>query len=538
MKLAPYHRFIPTNMRALADNDANDYNLDSIMSGAYAKRTELNKHNIEFHNIEFHNLAHTLEAIGTGGTIYPEFLHKVFKEFATRDPIAGQYQSYGFAPVHNMPDLTSENPEDLAYCVQIPGTNWLLLTVEMRERVLPSISVNRAVADRIQAFRQREDRDPHKKEVAMLKDQVKAKMLATAPIRPKVIPVLLANGLCLTFTSSHTQQGHVFSLLRSVIGTWPAAPLMKNADELTEVLQGTVHAFTRYDDMAPDFDVTKEPFYPAKYAQLCDGESKITIKDEMVIPARGYAMRDAMDRNYRPTELDLYFMGCRGYDVDEDGKPVVEGMGDTIVRLSSNGIIKKIAMSDSDASDLEHNTRANDPNVPAGDYDQGHMSRLAHLWIVAKTLLDIVHGLDVIGALKSREVKPEDYSDTERLDAIYVGDRPTEDDETVLAEIADGDTGVERLVKSVENFHRHLSDIGATITAVEVRDCTDDIDDDDMFSDADPSAVEEEAYPKPEDWDDYLDGPWPGDMDDADDERLEAAEVDDVTPENAGYDDI
>ena len=90
-------------------------------------------------------------------------------------------------------------------------------------------AVTVALIEREAAFEEKEGRMAVKKDIAMLKDEVTARMLKTAPIRRKRVPVLLAHGLCVMFTTSYKLSDDIGALLRKLFGTWPVAPIFTDS---------------------------------------------------------------------------------------------------------------------------------------------------------------------------------------------------------------------------------------------------------------------------------------------------------------------
>lgn len=137
------------------------------------------------------------------------------------DPADSNYRAWGFSPIS-----AAEGDEDYngkpAYAVAVPGSAAIMVYAEVRERVLPSVSINTELAKRVSEFERKEERAANNKDIAILKEQVVASMLKTAPIRPKQVPVLFYKGLAIFFTSSAKTAEDASGLFRKVLGTFPA----------------------------------------------------------------------------------------------------------------------------------------------------------------------------------------------------------------------------------------------------------------------------------------------------------------------------
>ena len=205
-------------------------------------------------------------------------LNKVLATKPAADPGEGLWRSFGFTqPIPVDPEVYGDDP---AMAVGIAGVGAVLLCVEIRERVLPSASINDALIERVAAFEEKEGRMAVKKDIAMLKDEITSRMLKTAPIRRKRVPVLLAHGLCVMFTTSYKLSDDIGALLRKLFGTWPVTPIF--TDSLHPWMHGLIYETKRPLDEMSDDELEEWRFYPGENAKLRDrdDDAVITIKDE------------------------------------------------------------------------------------------------------------------------------------------------------------------------------------------------------------------------------------------------------------------
>jgi DNA recombination-dependent growth factor C len=424
MKIQPFHRMIPMSLRALRGLVQNGYVADAVAGGAYARKVG------EPNGIDTQRLTISLGAIGSS-TPMTDGIYELacatfghaFEMFAAKDPVTGQYLSYGFAPV---PNIVKENGKPV-YCTLITGTNKLLFYVEIRERVLPAISVSRKLAERIEEFTNREGREPNRKEVAMLKDQVKALLLKNAPVRPKQVPIIIDAGICYVFTSSQTQLEAVLALIRTTFGTWPVTPII-DGDEVPEFLRKVISVHDLIDDLGEDGEVDAR-FYPGRNAKLASSDSTTTIKDERVIDRNGYTTSYALAHGYSPVEADVhFFMPNNTFKLTEDGAPYnTQNLGDIQFKISDNGVIKKLAVSDLTDEFIENNR----PDVE----DDAIMTGPWYIARICSALLDAL--VEARVAVIADENDQSLIHDADSLDDVAMGLRNTPDDIAVLEEVED-----------------------------------------------------------------------------------------------------
>lgn len=269
-------------------------------------------------------------------------LNKVLATKPAADPGEGLWRSFGFTqPIPVDEEIYGDAP---AMAVGIAGVGAVLLCVEIRERVLPSASINDALIERVASFEEKEGRSAGKKDIAMLKDEITARMLKTAPIRRKRVPVLLAHGLCVMFTTSYKLSDDIGALLRKLFGTWPVTPVF------TDSLQPWMHGLI-YDKKLPldemnDDQLAEQRFYPGENAKLRDkdDDAVITIKDE-TLTQEGSTAQLLVDRAIGVEEMSLTFYprGALG-DMANDR---------INLKVHKSGILKKFELAGLTAADLD-----------------------------------------------------------------------------------------------------------------------------------------------------------------------------------------
>ena len=144
-------------------------------------------------------------------------LSEALAEHAIEDPAEASYRSFGFAPYGD--------EVNGVFALAIPGTKAIVLRIEKRERVLPGVSVRNEVSKRMAELQKKEidGWTPTRKDWAELKEDVEARMLKNAPIRPTVVNVIIDTPYIYTFSSSAKVVEDCSALLRSALGSWPVA---------------------------------------------------------------------------------------------------------------------------------------------------------------------------------------------------------------------------------------------------------------------------------------------------------------------------
>lgn len=324
----------------------------------------------------------------------PEWAHQTavnLSHYLSRDPIEdpadGNYRAWGFAPIS-----AAEGHEDykgkLAYAVAVPGSTAIMVYAEVRERVLPSVSIATELAKRIAAFEEREDRLANNKDIAILKEQLVATMLKTAPIRPKSVPVMFYKGLAIFFTSSAKTAEDASALFRSVLGTFPAQKISQE-DRLEyffkEMIVNTAPLGTDVTEIAAD-NLEGIRFWPGTEGKLVDTNDGATyaIKGESLNSTTGTACPMMTDR----AEVVVDSMSFTFYP---HGLADVESRANAWeVKMNTKGYIQKFGPTDKSTEPvnlIETRTQEYQEN---GHLAPGWERGVATIWIISVFLDDLL----------------------------------------------------------------------------------------------------------------------------------------------------
>lgn len=222
------------------------------------------------------------------------------------DPAAGAWAKWGFAPIasalpfyeSHLIELWEEDEEGQtlfedfqAYADQkvfvTLDNNQILFIIEKRERVLPGDTIREAVDKECHALEERQGDPVNRKQRMEIKDVVVARLLATAAIRIRRIPVIIQESSvdpefydCLVFNSSRKIAEDVGYVLRSTFGSWPVYPM---ENDLTLPLK---EIMTRLMKRPADGPYPWSPLVHSNAAKLVSAISKggeITLKDEEIV---------------------------------------------------------------------------------------------------------------------------------------------------------------------------------------------------------------------------------------------------------------
>lgn len=314
-------------------------------------------------------------------------LNKVLATKPAADPGEGLWRSFGFTqPIPVDPEVYGDDP---AMAVGIAGVGAVLMCVEIRERVLPSASINDALIERVAAFEEKEGRMAVKKDIAMLKDEITSRMLKTAPIRRKRVPVLLAHGLCVMFTTSYKLSDDIGALLRKLFGTWPVTPIF--TDSLHPWMHGLIYETKRPLDEMSDDELEEQRFYPGENAKLRDrdDDAVITIKDE-TLTQEGSTAQLLVDRAISVEEMTLTFYprGALG-DCANDR---------TNLKVHKSGILKKFELAGLTAADLD-GVMDRMAGTEGPQDNELSLRPMASLFIITKALKTLLDEMIKAGAL-------------------------------------------------------------------------------------------------------------------------------------------
>ena len=314
-------------------------------------------------------------------------LNKVLATKPAADPGEGLWRSFGFTqPIPVDEEIYGDDP---AMAVGIAGVGAVLLCVEIRERVLPSVSINDALIERVASFEEKEGRLAVKKDIAMLKDEITARMLKTAPIRRKRVPVLLAHGLCVMFTTSYKMSDDIGALLRKLFGTWPVTPIF--TESLNPWMRGLI-----YDEKLPldemnDDQLDELRFYPGENAKLRDRDDNavITIKDE-TLTLEGSTAQLLVDRAIAVEEMSITFYPKGALEENAANR--------ISLKVHKSGILKKFELAGLTAADLDGvMDRMSGAEGPQDN--ELSLRPMASLFIITKELKTLLDEMIKAGAL-------------------------------------------------------------------------------------------------------------------------------------------
>ena len=314
-------------------------------------------------------------------------LNKVLSTKPAADPGEGLWRSFGFTqPIPVDPEVYGDDP---AMAVGIAGVGAVLMCMEIRERVLPSASINDVLIERVAAFEEKEGRHAVKKDIAMLKDEVTARMLKTAPIRRKRVPVLLAHGLCVMFTTSYKLSDDIGALLRKLFGTWPVTPIF--TDSLQPWMHGLIYETKLPLDEMSDDELEEQRFYPGENAKLRDrdDDAVITIKDE-TLTQEGSTAQLLVDRAISVEEMTLTFYprGALG-----------DCANDRInLKVHKSGVLKKFELAGLTAADLD-GVMDRMAGTEGPQDNELSLRPMASLFIITKALKTLLDEMIKAGAL-------------------------------------------------------------------------------------------------------------------------------------------
>lgn len=324
----------------------------------------------------------------------PQWAHQTavnLSHYLSRDPIQdpadSNYRAWGFAPIS-----AAEGHEDYkgkpAYAVAVPGSTAIVVYAEVRERVLPAVSIATELTKRIAAFEEREDRLANNKDIAILKEQLVATMLKTAPIRPKQVPVMFHKGLAIFFTSSAKTAEDASGLFRSVLGTFPAQKISQE-DRLEyffkEMIVNTAPLGTDVTEVSVD-DLEGLRFWPGTEAKLVDTNDGATyaIKGESLNSTTGTAypmMSERPEVVVDAMTFTIYPMGMA--DVESRANAWE-------VKMNTKGYIQKFGPADKSTEPvnlIETRTQEYQEN---GHLSSGWERGVATIWLISVFLDDLL----------------------------------------------------------------------------------------------------------------------------------------------------
>ena len=307
-------------------------------------------------------------------------LHEKLSEHPAVDPDHGQWRTWGFVvPFHGQPEdiytginddtMDAEYAQALAF--EIHETGAILICVEKREKVLPSSAINDKLMDRAKEMAEREERELNRKDYAILKDEVTAALLKTAPVRRSRIYVMLNQMDMIVFTSSQKAAEETNALIRQALSSLPTVPAYTNEVALQEFFKKV---------MKRDKEVCST-FTPGTTVKLRNDEGEVvTVKDGDINDERFTGM---LKQGFRPTEIELQ-MRC-----------TLPGMEHIWVKMNHKGDIKSFSTSaeaDGDEFDTQYERG-----------EAGFQSRMAELWVLRKAICAFNDEMAQTGVMVKRD---------------------------------------------------------------------------------------------------------------------------------------
>lgn len=317
-----------------------------------------------------------------------EQLHLKLREMPAVDPDNGQWRTWGFVvPFHGQPEdvyianpLALEGTNEQALAVEIPETGAILLCVEKREKVLPSSAINDALFDRGKAMAEREDRELNRKDWAVLKEEVTAQLLKTAPVRRSRIYVMMDQRDLIVFTSSQKAAEDTTAVMRKCFSSLPTVPAYTNEVKMQEFFKQIL----RHDD-----DV--DGFLPGTTVKLKSDEGEVvTVKDGEIDDER---YTDLLKRGFGITEMEF------------DCTTNLPGMQHIWVKMNHKADVKAFSTS-AEAGEDEF-----EPQYDRGE--SGFQTKMSELWVLLRAIREFNETMATTGVMVDRkEVNQYDDGDT------------------------------------------------------------------------------------------------------------------------------
>lgn len=316
-------------------------------------------------------------------------LHEKLDAYPAHDPDHGKWRTWGFVvPFHGQAEdlnIGSEEAGDqyvqpLAF--EIHETGAVVICVEKREKVLPSSAINDKLMERAKEMADREDRELNRKDFAVLKDEVTASLLKTAPVRRSRIYVMFDGKDLLVFTSSQKAAEETTALIRTAFSSLPTVPAYVSAGALQDFFKQVI---------LRDKDVCSK-FQPGTTMKLKSSEGEvITVKDGDIDDAR---YTDRLTEGFSPVEIELQLLSN------------LPGMEHIWVKINQKGDIKAFSTSaeaDGDEFDTQYERGAD-----------GFQSKMAELWVLTRALREFNKQMAETGVMVARD-SLSDYMDGDDL---------------------------------------------------------------------------------------------------------------------------
>lgn len=327
-------------------------------------------------------------------------LHRQLRDYPAIDPDHGKWRTWGFVvpfngqPVEYISNPLGEGVEEQHLAVNIPGTTAVILCVEKRERVLPSSAINDKLFERAKEMKEREERELTRKDYAVLKDEVTAQLLKTAPVRRVRTYVMMNRADLFVFTGSQKAAEETNQIIRTAFSSLPTIP----AYQSEVLLQDLFKKILRRD---------QSKLNHGSYVKLRNEDKEVvTVKDGDLDDER---YTDMIDRGFTPIELEFY---CSSGVLNMD----------IWVKMNHKGDIKALSTAEDD--DLTEDFHS---QYEVGE--AGYQSKIAELWVLHKVIGNMVSIMEDKGVMYDRDAEIEADSPTgDDLDPEH-GKAPDDNDE-------------------------------------------------------------------------------------------------------------
>lgn len=302
---------------------------------------------------------------------WAEKFNELLREKAAADPAPSAWRSFGYVcpifgaePVDVL-DLIDDTPvKELPLAIAIPGTLAVVLCVEKREKILPSQTLRDATTERVRKFEEREQTTATKKDWAVLKDEVEARLLKSAPVRRSRFNVVMDRNNVFVFTASSKAAEDAVAMIRSTISSFPVVPVYGNEFALREFFADIVKR---------EGEELCKAFHPGWAGAFKNDEGTIyTIKDEDLDDEGG---SNLLATGYHIRQMIMRF------------KTGDAALKDAFITMTLKGDIKSIQLTGTvdEASEGGHEDYASDFGSMY-DRDNAYVSRIAELWLLLKMI--------------------------------------------------------------------------------------------------------------------------------------------------------
>lgn len=310
-------------------------------------------------------------------------LHGKLREMPAVDPDNGQWRTWGFVvPFHGQPDdMLSDDEYEPALAIEIHETGAVLICVEKREKVLPSSAINDALFDRGKAMAEREDRELNRKDWAVLKEEVTAQLLKTAPVRRSRIYVLFDQRDLIVFTSSQKAAEDTTAIIRKCFSSLPTVPAYTNEAKMQVFFEAVIKHSDDYKNFIPGTNVKLKS----------DEGEVVTVKDGEIDDER---YTELLQRGFSITELE--------FAVTTN----LPGMERIWAKMNHKADVKTFTTS-SDSAEGE------DFDVQYERGAAGFQSKMAELWMQVRAIREFNYAMAATGVMVDRkEINQYDDGDT------------------------------------------------------------------------------------------------------------------------------